>query len=195
MSYKSKVTIKFYKEFKMSDKKLVLGRMQDLHEGFILQSIEKTSDGEEKTENLIMINGNRPSYTGPVALLYLDPYVTFGMSHISVVSRILHEGKGSQKLLTSKEIFHNLYEHGMKASWRYVNVNNLRYMTFAETFYELIGTYKEFKIITGTNELGKSVGLLYNNTTLFHGEGFMPNTELKDIKKVNIDKVRDFCYV
>ena len=179
----------------MSDKKLVLGRMQDLHEGFLLQSVTKNAEGDEITENLIMINGNRPSYTGPVALLYLDPYVVFGMSHTNVISRILHEGKGSQKLLTSKEISHNLYEHGMKASWRYIQSNNLKMMTSGDTFYDQITTLKDFEIISGTNDLGKSVGLLYQSNILFHGDGFVPNIPLEKAKKVNIDKVRDFCYV
>lgn len=178
----------------MADKKLILGRMQDHHEGFLLQSIEKDDQGEEKLVDLIMINGNRPSYTGPVAILYLDPFVVFGMSHNNVVSRLLHEGKGTQSLVTSKEIFHTLYEHGMKASWRYINVNGLKYMTCAETFYSQHMNYNDFKIISGTNDLGRSVGLLYQNT-LFHADGFLPNNETEFEKKVNIDKVRDFCYV
>lgn len=178
----------------MSDKKLVLGRMQNLHEGFILQSIEKGEDGSEIMVDVLMINGNKASYSGPVALLYLDPYVIFGMSHNNVISRILHEGKGSQKLLTSKDIAHNLYEHGMKASWRYMRVNGLTYMTFNDTFYEQITTLNDFKIVSGKNEMGKGIGLLYKNT-LFHGDGFVPNSNVEYAKSIDIDKVRDFCYV
>jgi len=90
---------------------------------------------QDDLKTIAIINGNNPEFAGPIILLSLDQHTIYGLSHPEVISRILE--KGPQNLLTSKEISHNLFEHGMKASLSKIKINTNYFYTSLDTFYVL----------------------------------------------------------
>ena len=132
---------------------LILSKLQSNFEGFDL-SIKQN----EAIQTIAHINGNHPEYSGPVVILNLDQHVVFSFSQPEVVSRILT--KGPQQLLTSKEIYHNLFEHGMKAALGKVKLKTNWFVTTMETFYSfsLFGHFLE--VVQGGKDKENKIGLL-----------------------------------
>ena len=117
---------------------IVIVKDRDFHQGYEVQTKDGILIGR--------INGNSPSNQVPIILLSVDPYVTFGLSHPHVISGILNDGP--QNLITSRNLGHTLFEHGMKSSWGKVKVKNNKFITCLETFYLVKQQYKNFSVIT-----------------------------------------------
>lgn len=124
---------------------LIVSKLQSNFDGLDL-SIKH----DDHVQSLARINGNHADYQGPIILLNIDQYVVYSLSQPEVVSRILT--KGQQQLLTTKEIAHNLFEHGMKASLGKLKIKTNWFLTTMDTFYScsLIGHFLE--IIQGNKE-------------------------------------------
>jgi hypothetical protein len=166
---------------------LIISRLSDPFQG--LEVAVKIADN---VSTLAVLNGNKSEYRGPIILLGLDQYTVFGLSHPSVVRRLLDNGP--QTLISSRELAHTLFEHGMKASLGKVRVNNSTFLTNLETFYELKQSHKVFSIVVGQNgKIGCLVQPQQEDQTpivLASGE-FVPKTEIK-ASFINIDLIRDF---
>lgn len=119
--------------------KLIISRLSTLPEGF------EVAVQDENVNTIAVINGNKPNFSGPILLLELDPHIVYGLSHPSVISRILAERP--QELYTSKELAHRLFEHGMKASWGTVKVRNSQFLTTLSTFYTVKTEGPKFKFL------------------------------------------------
>lgn len=99
---------------------------------------------DDKIETIALVNGNKVDFAGPIVLTSIDQYVVFGMSHPSVVSRIFDTGP--QILVTTKELGHTLFEHGMKASVGRIRLRNNPVTTTLDTFYDLRSKYHKLSI-------------------------------------------------
>jgi len=119
--------------------KLVVQRNKQPHQGF---NVSVESDG--KRDVYCLINGNMSTHRGVVVLLSLDQDSVYGLSHPSVVSRIL--SKGPQVLLSTKDTAHKLFEHGMKASLGRIKVGENQFLTSLETFYALRPDFKALRL-------------------------------------------------
>lgn len=110
---------------------LVIIRSDDNFQGFTLNV--RGFNSEDQT--LCLINGNRVDFKGAVVLLEIDQYALYGLSNPPVISRVL--SNPPQVLLTTKELAHRLFEHGMKASLGKVLVNHHWYLTNIDSFYSV----------------------------------------------------------
>ena len=132
--------------------------------------------------DIALINGNRSDFYGPIILLNLDQHIVYGLSHPEVISRIYT--KGPQQLLTNKEIGHNLFEHGMKASLGKVKFRLNSFLTTLDTFYTLTTSTSNLTLVVGKDN---RIGCLITPFTTHHSillcnYGF----ELKDADKYRI---------
>jgi hypothetical protein len=145
-------------------------------------------DGDE-INNIALINGNKPDFTGPIILLDIDQDVVYGLSHREVVSRIYKEGP--QILLTTKDMGHKLYEHGMKASLGRVKVGNVQYTTNIETFYTVKSSYGSLSLIYSEGKIGCYVKPHKNYTPiLIASSGFIPKGIDTKEDRIDIEKIR-----
>jgi hypothetical protein len=127
---------------------LVISRLKHYHQG--LKVIVKENETFRPTA---IINGNEPDFFGPIILLSIDQHTVYGLSYPEVISRILV--KGPQSLITTKEMSHNLFEHGMKASLGKLKINNSYFLTTLETFYTMTNKASNMSLILGKdNQLG-----------------------------------------
>lgn len=108
-------------------------------------------DGSGVAKPVAHINGNEASFRGPVVLLNLDAHAVYGLSHPQVVSHLLKDGP--QPLVSSKEMAHRLFEHGMKAALGRVKLGNNQFATSLDTFYRLEQDLAEFVLHLPTMSL------------------------------------------
>jgi hypothetical protein len=158
---------------------LIVSKLNHHHEGLKVA----LNDGDT-VQNLTIINGNQPDFLGPVILLSLDQHIVYGMSHPEVISRIFT--KGPQQLLTSKEIAHNLFEHGMKATLGKIKIKLNWFITTLDTFYTLTSATSMLQIIPGKdNKLGCLITPMatYQSILLCN-----PGFEIKEPEKYNISE-------
>lgn len=172
---------------------LIISRLNNHHQGLNIAFKEF-----EELRTIATINGNTSEFTGPIILLSLDQHIIYGMSHPEVVSRILE--KGPQNLITTKELAHNLYEHGMKAALGKVKINMNNFNTTIDTFYTLIKNTTNITLLTGTdNQLAcliqprKDIEPILISNSVFNikeNEG-----ELRCLNKVELDHIRTYVTV
>ena len=118
---------------KMSGLKLIVERRPDPCHGFTL-SVTGFSGVPEQT--LCVVNGNFVEHRGAVVLLDIDQHVVYGLSHPGVISRI--HSLPPQMLLTTRDLAHKLFEHGMKASLGKVKIKNHWFIASIESFYQVL---------------------------------------------------------
>lgn len=118
---------------------LIVSKLTHEHHG-----LEVSLKDEDKIDTIALINGNKPGYKGPVILFSIDQDVVYGMSHREVVSRIYTDGP--QILLTTKELSHRLYEHGMKAALGKITLGPNTFITCLETYYKQTLKYARLSI-------------------------------------------------
>ena len=121
---------------------LIISRLKELYYGF-----EIAFKQADKITRIGLINGNKPDYLGPVILLNIDQHVVYGMSHPKAIAEIYE--KGPQPLLSTKELGHRLFEHGMKAAIGKVRLRNNTFSTTLDTFYTPMTSYENLEIIQG----------------------------------------------
>lgn len=152
----------------------------------------------DPVQPIAIVNGNKADFSGPVILLSLDQEVIYGLSQPTVISRIF--AKGPQQLLSTKELSHNLFEHGMKASLGKVKVHMNTFLTSLETFYSLVSFTPMCRIIPG-RESGKAACLLTPSRShqgiLIHNHGFEPKEAIdyKISDTVEIDNIRTYISI
>jgi len=141
---------------------------------------------DDRIETIAMINGNKADHKGPVILFNLDQEIVYGMSHRHVISRIYTNGP--QNLITTKELSHRLYEHGMKASLSRIKINNTTFLTCLETYYTSIQNYGRFELKAAGGKLGCLYSLEGYIPVLLTTGGF-PKGEF-DENRLDIDKIQ-----
>ena len=172
---------------------LIVSRLNYHHMGLKIVCKE-----QDEVKTIAVVNGNDPGFAGSIILLSLDQHTIYGLSHPEVVSRILE--KGPQNLLTSKELGHNLFEHGMKAALGKVKINTNYFNTTLDTFYNLINKTAHITLIAGKeNQLACLVQprldlkpVIISNTT-FHvkeTETDAIKNELYSLDMVELDSIR-----
>ena len=172
---------------------LIVSRLNYHHQG--LKIVFKEFDN---LQTLAIINGNDPEFAGPIILLNLDQHIVYGLSHPEVVSRILE--KGPQNLVTSKEIAHNLYEHGMKASLNKIKINMNYFNTTIDTFYNITKNISNISLITGIdNQLACLIQprtdlqpILVSNS-IFNAKD--NETDLYKLNKIELDHIRSYVSI
>lgn len=171
---------------------LIISRLQQHHLG--LKVVLKESD---EIRTFAIINGNDPDFLGTVILLNIDQHAVYGLSYPEVVSRLLQ--KGPQNLLTTKELGHNLFEHGMKASIGKLKINMNTFSTSLETFYVTTQKTSNITLITGKDN---QLGCLIQPRTdlqpiLLSGYTFIPKESDKELlddvsTNIEIDNIRTY---
>jgi len=127
---------------------LIISRLAQHHLGLKVSIKEGETIG-----HVAIINGNNPDFLGPVILLNIDQHVVYGLSLPEVISRILV--KGPQYLLSTKELAHNLFEHGMKSSVGKIKIHMNYFITSLETFYTVTTKASNVTLVTSKdNQLG-----------------------------------------
>lgn len=127
---------------------LIISRLTQHHLGWKLVIKE-----QEDLRHIATINGNDPDFFGPVILLSLDQHIVYGVSHPEVISKLLQ--RGPQCVLTTKELSHNLFEHGMKASLGKIKIGMNYFITSLDTFYSVTNKASNLTIITSKdNQIG-----------------------------------------
>jgi hypothetical protein len=152
---------------------------------------------DDNIQTLSIINGNQSDFLGPVILFNLDQHIIYGMSHPEVISRIYT--KGPQQLITTKDLSHNLFEHGMKASLGKVKIKLNWFLTTLETFYTVTSSTPILQLVLGKDN---RIGCLITPVTIYQSVllcnyGF----EIKDPEKymisdiVEIDAIQSYVSV
>ena len=141
---------------------------------------------DDRIETVALINGNKSDHKGPVILLGLDQEVVYGMSHRRVVSRIY--ANGPQPLVTTKEMGHRLFEHGMRAAVGRINIGNTEFITCLDTFYKPTMKYGRLEIKSQGGKLGCLYQLEGYHPILITTAGF-PKGEY-DEHRLDIDKIQ-----
>jgi hypothetical protein len=171
---------------------IIVSKLNLHHEGLML-----ALNTSEHVQPLAIINGNKPDFCGPVILLNLDQHIVYGLSHPEVVSRIFT--KGPQQLISTREMSHNLFEHGMKVSLNRVKVKVNWFLTSLETFYTQTLQTPVLQIIYGreSNRAGCLVTPSANhNSLLLCNQGFEPREPLsRKYEKLEIDNIRTYASV
>lgn len=168
--------------------RLILAKLNNEYEGYSLSVL--TDDNQKR---LFTINGNSTGNKSPVVLLNIDPHVVYGMSHPSVIKRIL--SRGPQKMLATKELSHRLYEHGMKGSWWKIQIQKNVMMTSLETFYNVEAEDGEARVISGKH---KKCALLFsfdNKSYLISNRWYEADSTFKVDRHVVLEDVEDYLYL
>lgn len=161
--------------------KFLLGRNQDLHHGLTLSDI----DGNP----ILRIDGKKNDNV-PALILGIDPHIIYGLSHPSVMHRIMHSQE-PDILYIHKSIAHKIFEHGMKACWGTVQLGSLNYLATMDTFYKLL--YED--VISekyGINILVHThYAEVYNGSTkyILSNNNVFPKI---DGTKINVSLIRDY---
>jgi len=177
---------------------LIVSRLNQHHLGLKIV-LKEQSD----LKTIAIINGNDPEFAGPIILLSLDQHTIYGLSHPEVISRILE--KGPQNLLTSKEISHNLFEHGMKASLGKIKINTNYFYTSLDTFYTLTTKVSCLSLLIGKdNQLACLIQprldlqpVLISNSIFSYKETDIDplKNEIYSLNKVEIDSIRTYVTI
>jgi len=161
---------------------LIVSRVPNFHEGLIIS----LKDGND-IKNIGRVNGNKADFGGPILLFGIDQDVVYGLSHREVTSRIYSQGP--QILMTTKELGHRLYEHGMKASLGKIKIGNTHYLTSLETYYTVMNQYGPFKMVVSGGRLGCWVQPYSNYLPILLTTGAFETTE-KVACRIDIDKIQ-----
>ena len=129
---------------------IIISRLAELHEGFDISV--KFGD---KVQNIALLNGNKATHNGPVVMLSIDQHILYGMSHPTVISRILKNGP--QHLIASRDLSHKLFEHGMKSSLGEIKIQNNIFRTNMGTFYTVIGNVGPISLIQEGKQFACSI--------------------------------------
>ena len=166
---------------------VIVSKLQNHYEG--LKIVFKDWDN---LQPLAILNGNQVDFLGPIILLNLDQSIVYGLSHPEVVGRIY--SKGPQQLLTSKELAHNLFEHGMKSALGRVKIRLNWFLTSLDTFYSVASTTPTLQIILGKeNKLGCLVTPLTSHQgVLLCMHGFEPKEDLRVSEVIEVDNIRSY---
>lgn len=162
---------------------LIVSRLTEFHHGLMVS----LKDGDE-IKNIGIINGNKNDFFGPILLFSLDQDVVYGLSHRQVVSRIYN--RGAQILLTTKELGHKLYEHGMKAALGKVKVGNIHFSTNLDTFYSQKSTYGPFNLVVSDGRLGCTVKPFANYEPILLATAGFDCSKLNLKNRIDVDKVQ-----
>jgi hypothetical protein len=164
--------------------KLHVSKLVLHHQGWDL-SVE---DAEGSIKKLATLNGNKIDEAlliTPSIVFSIDAHVLYGVSHPEIISQILT--KGPQPLLTTKELGHRMFEHGMKAALGKLKVGNNVFNTTLETFYEITQETKTFSLIPGTNEKCACLVKIQNyKPVLLTPRGFIAKSSLNETYKTYI---------
>ena len=161
---------------------LIVSRLAKFYEGLAIS----IKDGDD-IKTIGMINGNKRDFLGPILLLSLDQDVVYGLSHCQVVSRIY--SNGPQILLTTKELGHKLFEHGMKASLGKVRVGNVNFRTALDTFYNQTSGYGPFSLVVSDGRLGCVVKPFANYKPILLATAGFDCSKL-GFEKIDVDKIQ-----
>lgn len=107
-------------------------------------------DDQGRQREIATLNGNRQDSAVPVVLYSLDAHVVYSLSHPIIISRILMSQP--QVLLTSKEIGHRLFEHGMKAALSKQMLGNCPVVASLDTYYKLSVSAGSLSVLAGPND-------------------------------------------
>jgi hypothetical protein len=167
---------------------LIISRMPELYEGM---QIALKENG--KLRPLALVNGNKPDFKGPVILSEIDQHAVYGLSHPAVVSRIYAEGP--QMLLTTRDLAHNIFEHGMKAALGQVRMGGNMFFTKMETFYTVSSETQNMRLIAGRR--GKSAVIIRPREdcrpVVIAPRNFQPKEPLDEgAKSIEIDSIKTF---
>lgn len=125
-------------------------------------------DNGTSVRDLALLNGNRPDLHLPVVIYCLDAHVVFAMSHPSVISRIL--SSQPQPLLTSRDMAHKLFEHGMKASLSKQMMGSSPVLTTLDTYYRLTSSIGPLSLSVHNNG---SIALTIKKEVIGSGQDFI----------------------
>lgn len=169
---------------------LMLSRNQHRCEGHSLFLCEG-----DKSVLLCIINGNKPDTTCPIFLNEVDPYTVFGLSQPLVISQILEAEP--RVLLSSKEIGHRTFEHGMKASWGKIKIKNSYMFTNMETFYKISeqADYLNCRLEAVSYAGGIALYINCNNSYTVFYTAAKPNKILETSKFVCIDNIKNYMLI
>lgn len=163
---------------------LIVSKLAEFYHGLMVS----VKEGNE-IDDIAIVNGNKENFLGPILLLDIDQEVVYGMSHRKVVSRIY--AKGPQILLTTKELGHRLFEHGMKAALGKTKVGNVQYLTNLETYYTVHSKYGFLELTISEGRLGCYVKPRENYEPILLTTGaFKDKTPLATHSRIDIDKIQ-----
>lgn len=177
---------------------LIVSRLSQHHLGLSLSLKEEdNSTAIPQIRRIATINGNEIDFLGPILLLNIDQHVVYGLSHPTVISRIL--SKGPQHLLAPKEIAHNLFEHGMKATIGKIKINLNYFNTTLDTFYTVTQKVSNITLIIGKdNQLAYLIQPRTDlQPILISNDRFLPKDSDKDLlntvsSNIEIDNIRTY---
>lgn len=147
--------------------KIYISKLNHVWEGYSIA----LEDPDGNAHNLGIINGNIEKTSGPVVLLSIDQHVLYGMSHPIIISRILNVGP--QDMIATKDMAHNLFEHGMKCSLGlYKWQNKIPFITGMFTFYNVVTSNQYLSLVQGESGVALKIEVpsydpivIYDRTT------------------------------
>ena len=143
---------------------------------------------DDSISTVALINGNKEDVNCPVVLFSIDQEVVYGLSHRKVVRRIYDNGP--QILITSKELGHKLFEHGMKAALGKIKIHNTPFSTTLDTFYNLKTSYSFLSLEQANGRLGISFEVPMYKKVLIANSAFKPKEEMSFGGRIDIDKIQ-----
>ena len=165
---------------------IIISKLVDHCEGW-----EISLKNDESIETIAIVNGNKPLYSGPIVVLGVDQYILFGLSNPVVVGRILAEGP--QEMISSRDLAHKIFEHGMKSVLGRIRINNNYFLTCLETFYTVKSESGLLSLVLGNDgQLGCLIGSKnWNKKILITLQGFTEKADSKSQAEiVYIDQIR-----
>jgi hypothetical protein len=148
-------------------------------------------DGSGQAKTVAHINGNNPDHRGPVILLSLDASAVYAMSQPQVISRILSEGP--QTLITTKDIAHTLFEHGMKAALGKHKIGNNNFFASMETYYKVVFGSGDFTV--NANPLSLVIQLQGHPPVVVCTNGGQVPIVKEDQKSVDLSRLLDYLKI
>ena len=171
-------------------KTYTLARQSEPQYGFTLSYKREAAGSDPGGYNaMAVINGNAPNYYKlPVVLLSIDPHIVYGMSHPDVIETLLETGP--QIMLSTRDLPHKMFEHGMKASLGRMEVGRNTFLTNINTFYDVQYDFPNFGIVVDRD---KNPGLLVKDSgqipALITTRKFGSIT--LDYKRFNLEDIED----
>lgn len=163
---------------------IMVSRLSHHYQGIMVS----LKDGDE-IKDIALINGNKHDFSGPLLLFSIDQEVIYGLSRHKVISRIYSQGP--QILLTTKELGHKLYEHGMKAALGKVKVGNITFTTNLETFYSVSQKYGCFELTYSEGRIACLVKPAANyKPILLATSGYQDKLKIDSKNRIDIDKIQ-----
>jgi hypothetical protein len=158
-------------------------RRKLLHEGIRLSYEDETGVAKPVAH----INGNDFSFHGPIILTGIDAHVVYGLSHPQVISTILQ--MGPQSIVTTKELAHNLFEHGMKAALGKQRFGNSVFLATLESYYRVHQSIGEIRLGEGTEAFYRPPG---REWPILIRSGGPTGPEDSKIEVVELNRIQDY---